>query len=303
MTETPPDFRYVGLAGVTLNVTDLDRSVGFYRDLVGLELVERDAERAVFRCGYRHHDVILCQAAEAGLKRVSFEMESDRDLDAARARFADLGLPIEDVGSNETAALHQGRTFRLREPTSGLQFEFLIDAETAAEPFQPTVAKFARVGHVVIEVVDIQSMLGFLMGQANFRDSDHVEGRVHFLRCFPNPLHHSFAVQKGPENRLHHVNFMVSDIDDVGKAMNRMKKAEAEIVFGPGRHEPSGSVFLYFLEPDRMTLEYSFGMEEFPEDEARAPRDLDPKPEVLDTWGSVPAPNFAKVGAIELARG
>ncbi len=79
MSEAPPDFRYVGLAGVTLNVTDLERSVAFYRDLVGLELVERDAERAVFRCGYRHHDVILCQASEAGLKRVSFEMEGERD--------------------------------------------------------------------------------------------------------------------------------------------------------------------------------------------------------------------------------
>ncbi len=303
MSQTPPDFRYVGLAGVTLNVTDLDRSVEFYRDLVGLELVERDADRAVFRCGYRHHDVILCRDAVPGLKRVSFEMAGARDLDGARDRFAALGLAIEDVGANETAALHQGATFRVREPTSGLQFEFLIDAEDAATEFQPTVAKFARVGHVVIEVTDVLAVLGFLIDQANFRDSDHVEGRVHFLRCFPNPLHHSFAIQKGPENRLHHVNFMVSDIDDVGKAMNRMKKAGAEIVFGPGRHEPSGSVFLYFLEPDRMTLEYSFGMEEFPEDEARPPRDLDPKPEVLDIWGSVPAPNFAKVGSIEVARG
>ena len=303
MPESPPDFRYVGLAGVTLNVTDIDRSVAFYRDLVGLELVERDADRAVFRCGYRHHDVVLCRHPVAGLKRVSFELQRERDFDAARARFAALGLVIEDVGSNETTMLHQGRTFRLREPTSGLQFEFLIDAETAAEAFEPTVARFARVGHVVIEVTDLDAMLGFLMGQANFRDSDHVEGRIHFLRCFPNPLHHSFAVQKGSENRLHHVNFMVSDIDDVGKAMNRMKKAGAEIVFGPGRHEPSGSVFLYFLEPDQMTLEYSFGMEEFPEVEARAPRHLDPKPEVLDTWGSVPAPNFAKVGAIEVDHG
>jgi 2,3-dihydroxy-p-cumate/2,3-dihydroxybenzoate 3,4-dioxygenase len=49
--------------------------------------------------------------------------------------------------------------------------------------------------------------------------------------------------------------------------MWRMKKKQVPIVFGPGRHPPSGSVFLYFLEPDGMTLEYSFGMEEFPERE------------------------------------
>lgn len=44
------------------------------------------------------------------------------------------------------------------------------------------------------------------------------------------------------------------------------------VVFGPGRRPASTSVFLYFLDPDGMTLEYSFGMEEFPQIGARAPR-------------------------------
>ena len=46
---------------------------------------------------------------------------------------------------------------------------------------------------------------------------------------------------------------------------DRLRKAEVPIVYGPGRHPPSGSFFLYFLDPDGMTLEYSHGMEEFPE--------------------------------------
>jgi 2,3-dihydroxy-p-cumate/2,3-dihydroxybenzoate 3,4-dioxygenase len=80
--------------------------------------------------------------------------------------------------------------------------------------------------------------------------------------------------------------------------MNRMKKADVPIVFGPGRHLPSGSIFLYFLDPDGMTAEYSFGMEEFEPEGAREPRVLDPTAEVLDTWGSVPDPRFGQQGAI-----
>jgi 2,3-dihydroxy-p-cumate/2,3-dihydroxybenzoate 3,4-dioxygenase len=284
-------------------VTDLDRSLAFYRDLVGLELVRHDAGSAIFRCGERHHDVVLLAADSPGLKRVAFELEAAADLGAARDRFATLGLEVADVGAEERAQLRQGETIRVREPCSGLEFEFFIDGERPVTDFAPTVAKITRVGHVVIEVTDLAAVLGFLVDHANFRTSDYVEGRIHFLRCFPNPLHHSFAVQQGAENRLHHVNLMVSDIDDVGRGMNRMKKAGVEIVFGPGRHEPSGSVFLYFLDPDGMTLEYSFGMEEFPEASPRTARNLDPKPEVLDIWGSVPAPRFAKVGAIETSRG
>jgi 2,3-dihydroxy-p-cumate/2,3-dihydroxybenzoate 3,4-dioxygenase len=296
----PLTFRYRGLAGATLNVTDLARSVEFYRNMVGLELVEQSPDHAVFRCSDRWSDLTLCSHTEAGLKRVAFELETEADWKAAKDHFASLGLAIETLDAETCAKLRQGNTFRLREPRSGLQFEFLVDGERATVPFSPSVAKFTRVGHVVIEVADLDSMLEFLLERANFRTSDYVEGKIHFLRCFPNPLHHSFAVQQGRSNQLHHINFMVSDIDDVGRAMNRMRKAEVPIVFGPGRHEPSGSIFIYFLDPDRMTLEYSFGMEEFPEDAARDARSLNATAEVLDVWGSVPSPDFAKVGAIEI---
>jgi 2,3-dihydroxy-p-cumate/2,3-dihydroxybenzoate 3,4-dioxygenase len=103
---------------------------------------------------------------------------------------------------------------------------------------------------------------------------------------------------QGESDGLNHVNFMVTDLDDIGCATNRMKKAGVPIVFGPGRHLPSTSVFLYFLDPDGMTAEYSFGMEEIPEHDGRAPRALSASPEVLDTWGSLPDPRFGKAGAI-----
>lgn len=298
-----PDFRYAGLSYVVLNVTDLDRSTTFYRDEVGLMLVGREDGEAAFRCTDTHHDLILARSDEPGLKRVAFAMESAGDLAKAKAHFAALGLDPQDVGGNELGKLHLGAAFRIREPSSGLELEFLHDMDAADDPFAGTVARIVRLGHVVVWVKDWSAVHGFLTGNANFKSSDAVDGFIGFLRAWPNPLHHSFAVGKGPSNQLHHINFMVSDIDDVGKAINRMKKAGSEIVFGPGRHEPSGSIFLYFLDPDAMTLEYSFGMEEFPEIDARLPRALDPKPEVLDTWGSVPSPKAFKVGAIEGAHG
>ena len=62
---------------------------------------------------------------------------------------------------------------------------------------------------------------------------------------------------------------MVSEIDDIGRAISRFSRNNVRVVYGPGRHPPSGSVFLYFLEPDGITLEYSYGMEEFPEEDFR----------------------------------
>jgi 2,3-dihydroxy-p-cumate/2,3-dihydroxybenzoate 3,4-dioxygenase len=169
-----------------------------------------------------------------------------------------------------------------------------------ALPFRQSLTKIVRLGHVVLSVERFDEMTDFLTTQLGFAVSDFVEGRFAFLRCQPNPLHHSFAIGRSAAgNHLNHVNFMVSDMDDIGIAMNRLQKHEVPIVFGPGRHQPSGSIFLYFLDPDGMSLEYSFGMEEFPEKGAREARMLEAHPLALDTWGSVPQPAFGKVGAIE----
>jgi 2,3-dihydroxy-p-cumate/2,3-dihydroxybenzoate 3,4-dioxygenase len=82
----------------------------------------------------------------------------------------------------------------------------------------PTVAKIARLGHVVLFAADKAASEKFFLDQLNFRASDRIDGGVTFMRCFPNPLHHSFALGAANENRLNHVNFMVTDMDDIGQA-------------------------------------------------------------------------------------
>ena len=85
---------------------------------------------------------------------------------------------------------------------------------------------------------------------------------------------------------------------EVGRGLARFKAKDVPVVYGPGRHLASTSVFLYFLDPDGMTLEYSFGMEEFPEVGARAPRSIEPTPLNFDTWGSHRDPRMSSVGEI-----
>lgn len=44
---------------VNLTVTDLERSVRFYRDLLGLHITQRDEQSAFLACGDYHHHVAL----------------------------------------------------------------------------------------------------------------------------------------------------------------------------------------------------------------------------------------------------
>lgn len=294
------DIRYKRLAYVALRVSDIERSMKFYREIVGLDEGAPSVNGVHFlRCGNDHHNMIVRQGDGPEIERVAFEVESLKELDKAKAYIAALGIDVVEVDADELAVLHQGRSIRFTEPNTELTIELIESMEALPHPYQPTVSKIERLGHVVIGTKNRAEAIRFFIEHMNFRMSDEVGEWVSFMRCFPNPFHHSFAISGAPVNRLHHVNFMVSDLDDIGTATHRLRRNDVPIVFGPGRHPPSGSVFLYFLDPDGMTFEYSYGMEEFPETGERGARVLPPSVESFDFWGGEPPdPRFANVGRI-----
>jgi 2,3-dihydroxy-p-cumate/2,3-dihydroxybenzoate 3,4-dioxygenase len=293
-------FRYARLEYVALNVTNLERSRTFYETLWGLQPAGHGAEGELFlRCGDKHHDVILYPSTHAGLKRLGWLLESEREIDRAAAHLATFGVSARDVPAAESAALGVGRSIRAACPITGLVHEFFAAATPAETPFVKTVTAFDRLGHVIIRTPEYEKAVAFYQDAFNMRSSDEFDGRVTFMRCFPNPFHHSFGVAKSERNGLHHVCFMVPHLDDLGRGFWRLKKNDVPIVFGPGRHPPSTSNFLYVLDPDGMTVEYSYGMEEFPEIDPRPSRVFPLNPDTLDHWGAVMDPRMAAAGDIE----
>ena len=292
-------IRYGKLGYVALNVSDVARAADFYREHVGLAAAgEGPGGVRYFRCGNSHHDIAL-HPGRPGLKRIGFEMESAEEVARLRARLEKEGLRPRDVPQEERAAQHVGEAIRFAEPATGATFEFYDRMREVAADFVPTVAKIQRLGHIVLKTASYEDAVKRFTGTLNFQVSDIIDGMVTFLRCYPNPLHHSLALASSRRPGLHHVNFMVSEVDDIGRAMWRFQKAGVQVVHGPGRHPPSGSMFFYFLDPDGLTLEYSFGTEEFPGEGARRPRVLEPVQASFDFWGAVPDARKASVGEIE----
>lgn len=294
-------LRYKHLGYVALDVTDRNRSTAFHQATIGLEpnpLVDPARFGAtLLRGGPSACEIALYEAPEPGLRRVAFEMENERYLELAHGHLAALGVRTWDVPAADRAAFAQRAAFRFAEPTTELVVELYAGDGSPPAPLsgEPRLTNISRLGHVVLCAVDAAALADFFVQQMNFRVSDYV-GEFVFMRCFPNPLHHSFAVTPATSNRLNHVNFLVESLDDVGRAINRTKEQQVEVVYGPGRHPPSGSVFLYFLDPDGMTFELSTGMEEFPEAASREPRRLPLEPGSFDYWGGVPSNRFSAVG-------
>jgi 2,3-dihydroxy-p-cumate/2,3-dihydroxybenzoate 3,4-dioxygenase len=294
-----PKVRYRRLGYVELNVSDLGRSRAFYEGLVGLQFVEQGARGELrFRCSEDPYTVVLHQGPP-GHKRTGWMLEDEHQFENLHRRLTTAGIAFEDVPGDECAERGLSRATRMVDPHVGALFEFYLLARPGVYQFVPTLAKIQRLGHVVFTTPEHPQTVAFYRDVMNFGVSDYVAGVFAFFRCWPNPWHHGMGIGDFPQRVYHHTNFMVSEFDDIGSALHRLNRAHVPVVYGPGRHPASGSAFLYFLDPDGVTCEYSFGMEQFPETGAREPRSLPRKPESSDSWLSPLDPRMGKIGAIE----
>lgn len=297
-------FRYKKPGYVALTVTDVGRTGDFAYNIVGLEETASDIPKTrYFRCGSDRHCVMLVEGKEAGFKKGGWELESAAEVDKAFSHFSDLGYGPEWLTEEERMIMNLSlsEAFRVRDPFTGALFEYYANMDQTIAKFPARVAKIARMGHFAFSVPDVLAGAKHFETNFGFIVSDYVGKFAALMRAWPNPNHHSMALAMSTTGKPHfnHINFMVTDIDDIGQLQYRLMKNQVKIVFGMGRHPTSDSIFMYFLDPDGLTWEYSFGMEQFPESGARQARAMSARPEDFDVWGAMPEPEFSKTGVIE----
>ena len=108
MTATQPrTFAIERLGHVVLRVRNVERSLPFYRDVLGLQVRDQSARAAFFTCGEQHHDLAIFAVGEdapspedrrVGLYHVAFKLPDFAQLKAAYQHAKASGANI--VGMN-----------------------------------------------------------------------------------------------------------------------------------------------------------------------------------------------------------
>ncbi len=300
----PVNFRYRKIGYVALNVTDVARTTEFATHTFALHSNGAGPNGEQFlSCGAEHHDVVLYPAKEPGFVRGGWELETPDDVNKAFTHFEALGLKPVKLAQEEKDILGLGvwPAFRVREPTTGICFEYYSKMLTMARARPACVTNFKSLGHFGINVPNVREATEFAEANMGFMCSDILGNYLGVLmRAFPNPNHHSFAYlpARDGKKQFNHVAFMVETIDDIGKLFNRIEAHGVKRAFGIGRHPTSGSIHLYIFDPDGLVWEYTLGMEQFPETGYREPRLMSAAPEDYDVWSAVPKPGFGGSGNV-----
>ncbi len=124
------------LGHAVLRVRDLERSLEFYRDTLGLKEVGRYGNRMVFlSCGENHHDLALQQIGKGapapdpgavGLYHLAFKVGDDfRDLVEMKKRLEEAGIRI--LGTSDHTV---SKAVYVMDP-DGIEIELYTDEDPA----------------------------------------------------------------------------------------------------------------------------------------------------------------------------
>jgi len=125
--------RYLG--HVVFYVKDLERSLAFYRDLLGFQEVGRifDGAAAALTSGRTHHELLLIQVGDApgpttgrrrGLYHIGVKVGDSLDeLRAAKQDLERAGMPIDGMSDHTVS-----QSLYLRDP-DGNEVELYVDAD------------------------------------------------------------------------------------------------------------------------------------------------------------------------------
>ncbi len=273
----------VGIRYVRLGTADLDGTVQYATETLGLELVGRENGRAYVRGDDRDHNICYIQGDPKD-HTVGFEVRTQAALDAAASELEGAGVAVRRGGEAECAERRVMALITFDDPTGNTIDLVLRPFHSGRRYFPSRDAGITEFSHVGLKSSDAPRDEAFWTTLFNIRANDWI-GDVPLMSF--DAVHHRIALFPAPEPGVQHVNFQVESIDDIMRSYYFLTDRQVRIVFGPGRHATSGAQFLYFEGPDGMIYEYSHGVRLI-DDAHYRPRQFPFDHSAFCVWGSRP---------------
>lgn len=261
-----------------VRVLDLDESVKFYTEVMGLKETGRDQSgRVYFKCQDErdHNSFVIRKAASAGIEAFAFKVLNKGTLATLEGRLKEYGVTTERVPAGEM--LGTGERVRFKLPTehvielyaektdigNGLGYtnpEVWVEGGQGIGP--------VRMDHALIYGPDIdgnrkllEEVLGFTLAERVLMEDGRTDLAT-WLTCSAKA--HDIAMVRHTEPaRLHHVSFQLQSWEQVLRAADIMSMHRVSIDIGPTRHGVTRGTTIYFFDPSGNRMETFCGGYDF----------------------------------------
>jgi 3,4-dihydroxy-9,10-secoandrosta-1,3,5(10)-triene-9,17-dione 4,5-dioxygenase len=253
--------------------TDLSAWETFAEKVLGLVRTTGPTEgQLYYRIDEVSARVVIFPSNADQLSCVGWEVADHAALDAARDHLKNADVEFEEGTSEELADRRVQELIRFTDPFENV-FELFhgitYERKEAITPYgQRFVTGDQGMGHVVIPVTDDVEALRFYTETLGFRLRDSMSmpgefvgkpaGSKVWLRFLGvNPRHHSLAFLPMPNpSKCVHIMLEVERLDDVGRALERVRRHKAPLSATLGRHMNDQMVSFYVRSPGGFDIEF-----------------------------------------------
>lgn len=259
----------VKLGHTSLVTPDLEKSLWFFHDVIGLEITERTETEVYLRASHEleHHSLILKAGDRAYLDHVGWRVKRPEDVENFATLLEEAGVDIKRLPKGTEPG--QGDAIRFHLPT-GHAFELYFDVEKplAAEEIRPALKNQTsrswnrgispkRIDHVNLWTSEdpsgihtwLSEKLGFKLREFVRLDNGKVAGGWMSV----TPLVHDVAMMNEPNApttaRLHHISYWLDNAQDVLRALDILLENGIVADQGPGKHGVTQALFTYVKDP------------------------------------------------------
>lgn len=267
---------------VVLRVLDLEESINFYKNVLGLVETGRDQQGRVYFKAWDerdHNSVLIRQADTAGLDFVGFKVDSVATLNKLEADLNAYGVKTERMAAGEMLEtgervrflLPTGHTFELyAEKTDIGNGQSYVNPEAWVPAAEHGIAP-VRLDHMLLYGPDIEKAQAILQDVLGFYLVEHVEledGKTDLAIWLSTSIKaHDIAFVRHPEpGKLHHVSFLLDSWEKVLRAADLMTMNRITIDMGPTRHGVTRGTTIYAFDPSGNRFEtFSGGYQSYPD--------------------------------------
>lgn len=267
------------LGHVALDTPDLDESMNFFADAVGMEEVDRADGTVYLRAPdeFEHHSITLTEADEAGVDHIGWQTSDPESIEGFAEYLENEGIDVSWVEAGEERG--QGEAIRFETPT-GHRFEFFYKIDTPKappekrsklrnKPYADTVRNPIaprRIDHIQIWDPDAHELAKWMkehLGMRTQESYDNADGSRWgtFLSAIGVKIEAAVIQHDEPDGvpSLNHIAYRVDSPNDLYAAADAIR----ELGYpndGIGQHSISRGQFYYARDPvSNHTIEFNAG--------------------------------------------
>ena len=263
-----PQISHAG--AINLGTKDIERSLWFFRDVLGMEEVERAGDVAYLRAyqEHGHHSLVLTQQEDAVVNAFSFRTKRPQDVELYAKELERLEVEAVEVPSG--AERGRGTAVRFQLPGGGQPFELYYDMEKTLAPEElrsklPSNSSrrrglgVRRLDHFNVQTAPgtinqaetwVRENLGFKRREFAYLPDSPSTIMASWMSVTPQV--HDLAIVANAQEKsgqLHHLAYNLENFSDALTAADVLRDLDVSYGVGPGKHGIGQAMYLYVHDP------------------------------------------------------